>query len=304
MNGNTTPSGTERPAQQAKAVAALLLTMFFWGTSTVFMRTTALTLAPENALALRYLILVPLLALGLAAAGQWRIARADWPRLLVTALAGMFGSAWFTTQGFARVAAGLGAVIQMVEPIIIALLAFALIGERLSQRLWLGLAVCIAGGAVLFWPDITAAAQQPADHWGVALLIAASTCFAIFTIAAKPLLARYSGFAISAWSMVLSAPFVFLMASAPYGELLRITPSSSWFELVYLAVFNSILGNVLWTYGARHLSGASAGSFLYLMPVIAVVAGYFWLAEPVTPHLVIGGVIVLAGVALAQSRGP
>jgi drug/metabolite transporter (DMT)-like permease len=291
----------ETKTQRLRAVTALLIAMFFWGTSAVFLRTTALTLAPENALALRYMVLVPLLAAGLPFIGPCRIARADWPRITIVGLAGMFGSAWFTMQGFARVAAGFGTVIQMTEPIIIALLAFALAGEPLSKRLRAGLGIALAGGLVLFWPDVSAATQQPIDRWGVAALLSASTCWAVYTIGAKPLLARYSGFAVAAWSTLIAAPLVFLMASRPYAELLRATPSGTWLEILYLALFNSIAANVLWTYGTRHLPGASAGAFLYVMPVIAVAAGFLWLGEPITPHLVIGGFIVLAGVALAQS---
>ena len=54
-------------------------------------------------------------------------------------------------------------------------------------------------------------------------------------------------------------------------------------------------------HGTRHLPGAAVGSFLYLLPVIAVAAGYLILGEPITPWLVGGGAIMLAGVALAQS---
>ena len=78
--------------------------------------------------------------LGLTATGQWRISQADLPRLIIVALAGMFGSAWFTMQGFARVAAGLGAVIQMVEPIIIAFLAGVLDHITSDERLLLAFA--------------------------------------------------------------------------------------------------------------------------------------------------------------------
>lgn len=289
------------PAQSHSAVLALIATMVIWGTSAVFLRTTALALSAENALALRYVLLVLIFGISLLRTGQWRIARVDWPRIAIAALA-MLGSSWFTMQGFARVAAGVGALVQMVEPIIIALLAALLLAERPAGRIWTGLAVSVMGGLVLFWPDISAAASTPVDPWGLVALIAASTCFAAYTIAAKPLAARYSGFTVTAWAMLLSSPIVFLLASRPYGELLTATPAATWFEILYLAVFNSILGNVLWTYGSSRLAGASAGSFLYLMPVVAVVAGYLWLGEPITAFIVIGGLVMLAGVAIAQSR--
>jgi drug/metabolite transporter (DMT)-like permease len=289
-------------SHRTEAVVAVLITMLIWGTSAVFMRTTALALAPENALALRYVILIMMVAPGLWLSGSWRIARAHWPRLFITGV-GMFGSSWFTMQGFARVAAGFGTVIAMVEPIIIALLAFALLREPLSSRIWLGLVVSLAGALVLFWPDITATAANPADPLGVFYLLLAPTSWAIYTIGAKPLLQKYSGFAISGWSMLIAAPLIFVMASKPYAEIAAASSMRTWGELIYLAAFNSLLGSVLWNHGARHLPGAIVGSFLYLVPVIAVAAGWVILDEPVTAWLVLGGAIMLAGVALAQSGG-
>jgi drug/metabolite transporter (DMT)-like permease len=286
--------------QRSQAVMALLITMLIWGTSAVFMRTTALTLTPENALALRYVVLVLMVVPGLLITGGWSIAREHWPRLILTAF-GMFGSSWFTIQGFARVAAGLGTVISLVEPIIIALLFWAVLREPLSSRIWLGLFVSLIGAAVLFWPDITASTANPVDGLGILFLLAAPTCWAVYTIGAKPLLSRYSGFAITGWSMLMSAPLILFMASKPYAELFATTTARTWAELIYLAAFNSLLGAVLWGYGTRHLPGAVAGSFLYLLPVIAVAAGHLILGEPITPWLVAGGVIMMAGVALAQS---
>jgi len=286
---------------RSQAVMALLITMFIWGSSAVFMRTTALTLAPENALALRYVVLVFMVVPGLLLTGGFRIAREHWPRLALTAIA-MFGSSWFTIQGFARVAAGLGTVISLVEPIIIALLFWAILREPLYPRIWAGLLVSLAGAAVLFWPDITASTANPVDGLGVLFLLAAPTCWAAYSIGAKPLLSRYSGFAIAGCSMLLAAPLILLLASKPYSELFATTSAWTWAELIYLAAFNSLLGAVLWGYGTKHLSGAAAGSFLYLLPVFAIIAGYLILAEPITPWLVVGGMIMMAGVAIAQSK--
>jgi drug/metabolite transporter (DMT)-like permease len=282
-----------------RAIAALIVTMFIWGTSAVFMRTTALTLAPENALALRFVLLVAMIAPALILTGHWRVARSDWPRLMLAA-AGSFGSFWFTIQGFGRVAAGLGTVITMVEPILIALLAFVVLREPLSARLWLGLAVALSGGVVLFWPDLTAATTHPVDPVGVLYLLAAPTCFAIYTIAAKPLLTRYSAFAIMGLTTLLCAPPAFAAATTSWAVLFATTSAQTWAELVYLAAFNSLLGVVLWNYGTRHLPASVAGSTLYLLPVVAVVAGYLVLGEPITIWLMAGGMIVLAGVAVAQ----
>jgi drug/metabolite transporter (DMT)-like permease len=285
---------------RSRAILALLLTMLIWGTSAVFLRTTALTLAPENALALRFVLLVAMIVPILAITGGWHTARQDWPRLLLASVAG-FGSFWFTIQGFARVAAGTGTVVSLVEPFIIAVLFWLVLGERLSRRTGLGLIVALAGAVVLFWPDITATTASPVDPVGIAFLVAAPTCFAVYTLAAKTLLTRYSAFAITAWTTLVAAPPVLLLASKPWADLLTTTSARTWAELFYLAAFNTLIGTVLWNYGTRHLPGAVVGAFLYLLPVVAVIAGWLVLAEPITPWLVAGGAIMMAGVALAQS---
>ena len=300
MTGPEKLAAAEASPKKTQAVMALLLTMFFWGTSAVFMRTTALTLSAENALALRYILLVPMVIVGLLITRSWFIKREHWPRLVLTAI-GMLGSSWFTIQGFQRVAAGLGTVISMVEPIIIALLAWAILREALSRRIGIGLFVSVVGATILFWPDITASTANPVDPLGVIFLLAAPVSWAIYTIGAKPLLSHYSGFAITGWSMLLAAPLILMMASRHYADLFATTTRGTWGEIAYLALFNSLLGAVLWNYGTRHLPGAVVGSFLYLLPVIAVAAGYLILGEPVTAWLIAGGGIMLVGVAIAQS---
>jgi drug/metabolite transporter (DMT)-like permease len=288
-------------ANHAKAVFALSVTMLIWGSAAAVMRNMALDLSAENAIALRYLLLAAIFipALTMIKDG-WHIRREDWPRLLISSFIGMLGYNWFVNEGFARVAAGLGTVITMVEPIIIALLAWLALRESLSKGILVGMAISALGAVVLFWPDLSHATSNPVDLRGVLYLMAACTCWAIYTIAAKPLLAPYGSFKITAWTMLLSAPVLIFLANKPITTLLFELTSSQWLQLVYLVVPNSLMGTLLWNYGSQHLSGALTGSFLYLIPVIGVAAGWLLLSEPVTYNLVVGGLIMLSGVALAQ----
>jgi drug/metabolite transporter (DMT)-like permease len=288
------------PKQHASAVAALLLTMFIWGSSAVFLRKMALSLSPENSLALRYLLLAAIFAPALTVIKGWHVRPKDWPRFLFAGLAGVLGFNWFINEGFARIAAGLGTVITMVEPIIIAVLAWAFLRERLSGGIFIGMAVSVAGAIVLFWPDIMQTTQTPVDPLGLVYLLCACTCWAIYTIAAKPLLEPYGSFRVTAWTMLISAPPLILLASKPLTTLLVELGQQEWLELLYLVLFNAFLGTLLWNYGSGLLPGAIVGSFLYLIPVIAVAAGYIVLNEPVTVNLVLGGMLMLAGVAIAQ----
>ncbi|MFN0193905.1 MAG: DMT family transporter [Aestuariivirga sp.] len=288
------------PNHRFSAILALLLTMVIWGSAAVFLRTMALSLSPENSLALRYVLLTVINVAGLLMLGTWRIPRADWGRFLIAGLAGMGGYNWFVNAGFALVPAGLGTIITMVEPFMIAVLAWALLKERLSALLWAGVAISSLGAIVLFWKDLVGTATQPVSALGVFYLMICCAAWAIYTVVAKPLLERHDSFTVTAVTMTIAAPPLIGAASEPLLGLAQGLDGRQWAELLYLVILNGILGTMLWNYGNKHLGGASTGAFLYLIPVVAVICGAIVLSEPVTLQIVLGGAIILAGVALAQ----
>ena len=286
-------------AHKTRAIAALLLTMVLWG-SAVFMRTLALSLTPENSLAMRYAILTVINVVGLLYLGTWRIPRAEWPRFLIAGVAGMAGYNWFVNAGFELVPAGIGTLITMVEPLMIAILAAMLLGEKLTRFIFLGVAMAIAGSLVLFWPDITSTAPSAVPLKGIVYLLLCCVGWAIYTIVTKPLLDRHDSFTVTALTMIVAAPVMIGAASEPLHVLAAKLDARQWFEVVYLVIAAGLGGTMLWNYGSKHLSSTAAGTFLYLIPVVAVVAGALILDEPVTIYIVAGGFLMLAGVAAAQ----
>ena len=142
---------------RTRAIAALIIAMLMWGCSAVFMRTLALSLSSENSLAMRYLVLTAVNVAGLLWLGTWRIPRADWLRFLIAGVIGMAGYNWFVNAGYQLVPAGIGTLITTVEPLMIAMLAAVLLGEKMTRFVLLGVVIAVAGSVVLFWPDLTSA---------------------------------------------------------------------------------------------------------------------------------------------------
>lgn len=287
-------------APKTLAIAALLLTMFLWGSSAVFMRTLALALTPENSLAMRYTLLSVINLAGLAWLGTWRIPRRDWPRFLVAGLAGMAAYNWFVNAGFELVPAGIGTLVTMIEPLMIAILAAMLLGEKLTRYVFLGVGFAIAGAVVLFWDDVTSAAPSAVPLKGIVYLLICCLGWAVYTIATKPLLDRYDSFTVTAITMLVAAPVMIGAASEPLTSLAARLDGRQWFEVVYLVIAAGIGGTMLWNYGTKHLSSTASGTFLYLIPVVAVAAGAVMLDEAVTLSVIGGGLLMLAGVAAAQ----
>lgn len=285
---------------KSRAIAALLLTMVLWGSSAVFMRTLALSFTPENSLAIRYAILTVVNLAGLVWLGTWRIPRADWGRFLIAGVAGMAGYNYFVNLGFKLVPAGIGTIITTIEPLMIALLAAVLLGEKLDRFIFLGVILALAGSIVLFWPDLTATAASSVPMIGVVYLLLCCVGWAIYTIVSTPLLRRHDSFTVTAITMIIAAPIMIGIASDPVWVLAGRLDLRQWFEVLYLVFAAGIGGTLMWNYGTKHLSGSTAGSFLYLIPVVAVAAGALVLDEPVTIHVITGGLLMLAGVAAAQ----
>jgi drug/metabolite transporter (DMT)-like permease len=282
-----------------KASAVLILTMVIWGSGAVFIRSFALALTPENSLALRYAILTAINIAGLVWLGTWRVPRADWLQFLLAGLIGMGGYNWFVNAGFALVPAGLGTIITMAEPLMIAFLASVMLNEKLTPYAIAGLALASLGAVVLFWKDIIG--DSEVSFKGVVWLLICCLSWALYTVWSKPLLQKYDSFTVTAITMTIAAPVLVYPATKPLAELAGSLTTRQCFELAYLVLPNALIGTMMWNYGAKYLSGAATGAFLYLIPVVAVIAGALILGESVTPHIVAGGLIILAGVALAQS---
>jgi drug/metabolite transporter (DMT)-like permease len=281
-------------------IMALLVAMLIWGSAAVFLRSLALSATPENSLALRYALLGIICAVALAVLGTWRIPRRDWLQFVLAGVLGMAGYNWFSTQGFARVPAGLGTIITMFEPLVIAFLAWAMLKEQLSRAVFAGLAVSLAGTFILFWPDITSTGTAATSWRGVMDLLICCVCWALYTIFTKPLMERHAPFTVMAVTMVIAAPLLIWPATQPLLPLALSLDSRQWFELMFLVIASGLLGTLFWNYGSKHMPGAATGAFLYLIPVIAVILGALILDEAVTVWIVAGGALMLAGVAIAQ----
>ncbi len=286
-----------------RAIAALLFTMVVWGVSPVFFRSLSLALGPGDQLAIRYAIVGLMFAAIIAVTGGWRIARADWPRMFAIALAFVFynlGSAF----GFVRIGAGTGSLIIGTQPLLIALVGILAAGERLTAATALGLAVGFAGIVFLVWNDLGITGDPVQFLTGCAMIFGSGTCWAIYAVVSKPLSQRYGSFPATAVSVVLASAMLVILLGRP-ASLGTVADMSArnWIEMAYLVIFVTALTMVTWNYGAARLPAAAAGAFLYMVPPIGVLAGAFMLGETVTPGMVIGGTLILGGVAIAQFGG-
>jgi drug/metabolite transporter (DMT)-like permease len=285
----------------AAALLALLFTTVIWGIGPVFIRTLSVDLGPADHLSIRYAIVAVLYLVGLAFTGGWRIARRDWPRLLIISVIGMVGYNLGSAFGFAHVSAGIGSLIIGTQPLLIALLSAAIAREPLSYSMVTGLVLAFVGTGLLVWNDLVNVGNSSALLLGAALVFGSGVAWAIYVVLAKPLIRTYGSYSITAISISIASA-IMLAALARPSTLVTVqtmTPRN-WLDMGFMVVLSTFIATITWNYGASRIPSAAAGAFIYLVPIIGVFAGAAMLNETITPSMLAGGALIIVGVAIAQ----
>ena len=288
---------------QAKALLALIATVVVWGITPVFARTVSLALGPYDALVVRLIAGALIYMILLAATTGFRFPREDVPRLLLVTFLGFFLYFLFSVFGFAYAPAGIGTLIMSSQPILIGLIAWSIGAERITAMTIVGLLVSFAGSVLLVWgDDVGVASAAKSDVLlGCGLIFLASLGWAFFVVFSRPLAQKHGAVKIAGLTNILMAIPLLPFARADMPAKILNLPFNALFGFVILTTVGS-LSAIGWNYAAARLKPSVLGASLYVMPVVAVSAGWLILHEAVTPQILLGAVVILAGVALSQIR--
>jgi drug/metabolite transporter (DMT)-like permease len=255
--------------------------------------------APDVAIG-RYLVAAPGFAIALVLAGGLPgLARRDALRVVA---AGLFVVTLYhlaLNAGERTTTAGTASVVIAGAPAMALTMSLALGLEGFSRRRAAGLAVAFAGVVVVILLGSGQSVSVSSSKGPLLVLIAAAS-FAAYNVLAKPLLGRYDAIAVSSAASLVGT--VALLPFAASGTADRLTGMSGGDLLLvlYLGLVCTLAGYVLWTVGLRGLDPSRAVAYLYGVPVVAVAVGALTLGESVTAWLLVGGLLVVGGVALAQ----
>lgn len=295
--------------QQSRALFALLFTTLAWGVTPVFVRAFSLAAGPVDALIIRTTIVGLIFASYMAFTTGFAIGAKDWPRLLLVSLAGVLGYFVFSVFGFVHAPAGIGTLIMSTQPLLIAILAWFAGTERLTPATVIGLLVSFGGSVLLVSGDELATGTSSTSQviLGCAEIFLAGVCWSVFVVFSRPLIQTYGSLKITGLSSLLIVPPILLMLlvpqldAAPAATLLKLD-ASAFASLAFLSLIGATLSVVTWNYAAGLLKPSMLGASLYVIPVLAVFAGWAMLGERITLNTILAAAIILAGVAIAQFR--
>jgi len=122
------------------------------------------------------------------------------------------------------------------------------------------------------------------------------------TIFSRPMLKSISPVQLSAFSATTGLPFHLAVAwSALPGSLVLLKQVPMDLCLLYSGVLSTGLALPMWSYGVKYAGAAHATMFQNLSPIVAIVAAWLMLGEPLSPAQVIGGLLILGGLIVMRS---
>jgi drug/metabolite transporter (DMT)-like permease len=198
-----------------------------------------------------------------------------------------------------RVDAGTAAMLVNVGPILIAIFAGWILREGFPSRLLAGCLVSFAGAVVI---GIATSRHGLHESLGALLCIVAAFAYAGGVVAQKPVLRHVSPLTVTWLACTIGAISCLPYATSLVHGLGHARGSTiAW--MIYLGAAPTAIGFVTWAYALARTTAGKMGSTTYLVPPLALLFGWAFLAE-VPPLLVLpGGALCLAGVAVARTGG-
>lgn len=295
-------------AGQTRAYVALSLIATLWGSYPAFAKLALAHFPPYVLVSLRCSLASIFLAVLLLRRGWEEFRELRWADLRPFAFlgfAGLFVSTGGTYLGIAFTTATNAAILQAATPVLVALGARLYLKERLRRRQWTGVLCSVAGVLLVItrgsWRAIVHLELLPGDF----ILLVSQVGWSAYTIYGKRVLAVHSPAVATTASYILGSAMLLpmMVAAAPFFPRPDFTSRTAWLVVAYQA-FLGALAHVWWYEGVKAVGPSRSAIFMNFQPIVGVVLAWALLRETVGGPEVLGGILVLLGVALTTRVPP
>jgi drug/metabolite transporter (DMT)-like permease len=276
----------------------LVVLSVIWGLAFVAIRRADFELSPVNLTLLRWMIVSAgfLVLYPAIVKPKSKFERKDFPRLLLVAMTSVVIYHLALNAAETTVDASLAGLLISLAPLTTVILSSVVLHEKVGRVVWVAVALAVVGAAAISSPDVSFSSGSLA---GPPLVVVAALSSAVFTVASKPLVAKYGPFAIAAWSAFLGTAILLPLASQGLVAQAESLSAYGWTAVLYLAILSTVLANLIFYTLVQNTQLSKLGVQLYLVPLVSAVGGILILNEGIPATTVAGGALLLVGVALA-----
>lgn len=194
------------------------------------------------------------------------------------------------------------ALLTLITPILITIIAARLLRESITWEKSLGLLLGALGALLLIGKKEV---SSPGENLllGDIMVILSSIAYTFYFILVKPLMRKYSPVQVIRWlftfGFFMIVPFCFKEFS---GIRWQVFTFEDWFLLFLIVVPGTFLAYIFNVYGIQKLSASMAGVYIYSQPVFAVIIAMIFLKEELSPSKILAAIFIFTGVFLSNKK--
>lgn len=253
-------------------------------------------------LALSTVLFAPLLRMSRGTKARPRWTPAVWRDLLLASTLGIIPAQLGLTWGVEHSLASNASVLTLTIPVLTAMMAVLLLGERMTLLRWLSFALAIAG--VLIVSDInwkSVSIFRGTYLVGNLLILASCLGSAFYNTYTKKLLETFNPVELLVYSFLATdielALMMLVFERSPIAAFMSLG-AGVWASLLTIAIFSLSVSMLLYFWVIEKIDVTQASLSIYLLPVFGVLLSTVVVREKITAQLVFGGLLVFGGTFL------
>jgi drug/metabolite transporter (DMT)-like permease len=293
-------TGFQKKATRTKALIALGLVSFLWGTTWIASREGVKHMPALQLAGIRQFIGGLAYIIFFISKGRALPRGKEWVTVLILTFLNFILSNTLSTWGLKYISAGLGSIIGATFPLWLVLIILFKSRSSLPRKALVGFFLGFAGICVIFYEHL-ADFLESGFRLGIILSVAASISWAFGTLYTKQKASDFNPYFSLGLQMVISGLVMYIISwsaglTIPISEI----PRESWIAIIYLVVFSSIFTFIAYLYALQHLPASRVAIYAYINPVVAVLVGSLLFDEEFTFYMGVGGLVTLLGVYLVN----
>ncbi len=282
-------------------VLGLVVAMLFWGSSFIAMKIALSNFDAPIVMLGRMSVAASIFLAFRKRFGKIEYRKGDWRLLGFMALCEPCLYFSFETQALKFTSASEASMITSLLPLMTALAAWLVLGERITKKSLIGLFIALFG---VMGITLCSEPSERAPHplLGNFLELISMVCATGYTIMSRHLAGRYSAFFLTAVQAFVGS--IFFMPAALFPNM-TIPAQLTWKALapiVYLGAVVNVLAYFLYNYALSRIPASQVSPYVNLIPVFSMLIGWLILNEQLTFFQYAAASLVLGGSLAGQER--
>ncbi|MFS0862596.1 DMT family transporter [Fredinandcohnia sp. 179-A 10B2 NHS] len=280
-----------------------LISISFWGVSFVSTKAVLGKLDPFSVLVLRFGIGSLFLLFLILVQRKWqRISIRYIPHVIVLGILGVFVHQVLQATALLTIDASSAGWLISFSPIFTVILSILFLHEKINIQKALGMILAIIGVLLV---SISRSGQsfEIVINIGFLLMVLSTLNWAVYSVLLKSLKIPYPPLLVTFYmcviGFILTTPFIIRDRG---WETLTLLNQTEWAHLLFLGIFVSGIGYWYWGKALEGLEASKVSMFLYLEPIITLIAAVLLLQERIILVSVAGGIIIIIGVIIVNGQ--